>query len=278
MLRGERSGKQAAAAGGAAAAAAGEQQAQQQQQLRGKQRGNPAALTAPLGHSMLEQEASALQGQVLRERQQEGEMRHAAAAMRQQHGVEAAPAEVPDATWQHMEQQQQQHTQQQQEQQQEQWERRQQQHTAAEEGGQFNWAAYSDGPFARQQHQAAPSPPQYEPAAPVQRGPLHELRGNAPQHPRQRPGSALSDCPPEGGARYYSYPDAAAAGYAAGLADMQAEMGAAGGGLGTPGAGELAGMAAQISWQQRSLHVMHSNALFDGAAAAAAHGGRGAAQ
>jgi hypothetical protein len=254
--------------GGSGKQAVGEQQAQQQQaqqQQRGKQRGNPAA---PLGHSMLEQEASALQGQVLRERQQKGEMHHAAAAMRQQHGAEPAPAEVPDATWQQMKQQ---HAQQQ-----EQWERRQQQHTAAEEGGQFGWAAYDDGPFARQ-HQAAPSPPQYEPAAPVERGPLHELRGNAPQQQRQRPGSALSDCPPEGGARYYSYPDAAAASYAAGLAEMQAEMEAAGAGLGTPGAGVLAGMAEQVSWQQRSLHVMHSNALFDGGAAAAAHGGGGSA-
>ena len=271
MLRGGGGSKQAAATGGAAAAASADEQAAQQQQhpqLRTKQRGNPAALTAPLGHSMLEQEASALQGQVLRERQQQGEMHHAAAAMR--HQLQAAgpePAQVPAAIWQ---QQQQQYADEQQ----------QQQHTAAEEGGQYGWSAYSDGPFARQQqqHQGAPSPPHYEPAAPVERGPLHELRDNTntPQQ-RQRPGSALSDCPPEaeGGARYYSYPDAAAAGYAAGLAEMQAEMQAAGGGLGTPGAGELAGMAGQVSWQQRSLHVMHSNALFDGAAAAAAHGGGG---
>ena len=95
------------------------------------------------------------------------------------------------------------------------------------------------------------------------RAPLQEL--NQLQQQQQRPGSGLSDCPPEGSGERYAYPEVAAAGYAAGLAAAQLEEFHDGEDAEAAAGDGSSALAAQESWrwQQRRLHVMHSNALFD---------------
>jgi hypothetical protein len=197
---------------------------------------------------MRQAEAAALQAQVLQERARAPLEAPQQAAGRQQWRLEAQVAEGS--------QQQQEWTVGQQQQQQQEldqfpwlaghgWEEQQEQ--------QFEWGA-----GAVPQAVAQPAP-----QAGV-RGPLQEVHSNLPppSHHQQRqhqvrPGSAaLSDCPADVGR--YSYPDVAEAGYAAGLAAAAAE--------GAPGLAvdTAAGAASDkmTRWQQRRLHVVHSNALF----------------
>lgn len=233
-----------------------------QQPLEGqpRPRPNPAALTAPLEHSMRQQEAAAMQAQLLSEQQgqavavphdQQQPARH---RYQQQAAAEPEPVAVPAAIRQHLQQQRQGEQRQQ---------RRQTHFTAAEEAEEqlVSWPEHPAWPPQQQQQQQQLT--RQSPFESPVRGALQELPVPQQLVPRQRPASGLSDCPPEGGR--YLYPDAAAAGYAAGLAALQAE------GFGTPGL-PVAGAAGgrEESWPDRRLHVMHSNLLFDEA------GGRGA--
>jgi hypothetical protein len=281
-------------------------------------RPNPAALTAPLEHSMRQQEAAALQEQLLREqveaqqaeeaqrRQQEAERLPIPPMRQQQHeaqpfageqpldGRGAAPPEpaaAPDFNLRHMQQQQQQ-----------QWGKEagweagrrhllfiaaqepphvagaeelphllsaEEQLRLAEAEQQLRFMFAGEGEGGRQWYGApgwdAVPNPLYDAQPAAGPGPLQELVSNLPppghaQHQQAaRPGSAaLSDCPPDG-ARY-RYPELAEAGYAAGLAAAAAE--------GIPVLAAGGAMAADaltnkpVSWQQKRLHVVHSNVLF----------------
>lgn len=287
-------------------------------------RANPAALTAPLEHSMRQQEAAALQEQLLREqveaqqaqqaeeaqlRRQEAERLPILPMRQRQHEAQLAqpfageqpldgrgaappePAAEPDFNLRHTQQQQQQ-----------QWGkeagweagRRHLHFTAAQEPPhvegaeelphllsaeeqlrlaeaeqQLRFMFAGEGEGGRQWYGAtgwdAVPNPLYDAQPAAGHGPLQELVSNLPppgqaQHQQAaRPGSAaLSDCPPDG-ARY-RYPQSAEAGYAAGLAAAAAEgipVLAAGGAV---AANALVNKP--VSWQQKRLHVVHSNVLF----------------
>ena len=204
-------------------------------------RPNPAALTAPLEHSMREHEAVTLQAQLLQEQ--------AAAGMwHEQQAAEPQPAVVPAAIRQPV--QRGEHPQ---------WQPQdlpvfdvqQPQHAAHEQ--QMGWQQATAWPQQQREQQAAGLP--RSPFQSPSRGPLQEVP--LPQQARPpRPSSGLSECPasPEAGGGQYYYPDAAAAGYAAGMAELHAQ------GLGTaPGGGDA---PRQESWQLRRLHVVHSNGLY----------------
>lgn len=239
-----------------------------------RRRPNPAALTAPLEHSMRQREAAELQGRVLQEQAQ-----HL--------GEAPEPEAVPAAIRQHLQQQ---HLQPPAGQQQEgdaalPRARRQQLLTAAEEEQPMaplepdaDWGEQLMPQHQQQrQHPALPRSPfdvaKLGPAAAGRggRGPLQELHWQEQAAPVQpppqqqrapRPSSGLSE--PE--AAPYAYPDAAAAGYAAGLAALEAEalaeQAAGGAGAGAAAAATMQAMKSE-SWDLRRLHVVHSNALYE---------------
>lgn len=253
---------------------------------------NPGALTAPLGHSMREHEASALQERLLRERR--GQEEHAALP-RLDSGASSGPRRALPAMQEQQEQE-------------GRHEQRnpslglQQQLPAAEDAaGGGGWSDYTAA-WVQQQQRAQRAQRHGEQAAVVvERAPAQQQRpgsgmsdvpldgatyaaaakpGGRLDSPRrqQRPRSGLSEAPIE--AHSYLFPDAAAAGYAAGLAAAEAEGLAAAHPavevLHTPMAAPVRwhqGIDAaeglgrspspSPSWQQRDLHVV-LNSLFEG--------------
>ena len=205
-----------------------------QQAAQGQGRPNPAALTAPLEHSMRQQEAAALQEQLLREQAVGAGQRY------QQPAAEPELAAMPAAIRQPVPRGQQPQLQQ--------WQL-QQRYAAEVQPQQLGWPDAAAWHQHQQQQAGLPRSPFQSPT----RGPLQELPPQ--QQARPRPSSGLSECPasPEAGGGHYYYPEAAAAGYAAGMADLQAE------GLGLAPGGDA---AQEQSWQLRRLHVMHSNGLY----------------
>ncbi|KAL4436509.1 hypothetical protein ABPG75_003648 [Micractinium tetrahymenae] len=311
MLRGGGKSSRQSSAGAEAAAAA----VAAGGGLPPRPRPNPGALTAPLGHSMREQEAAALQGRLLRERREQEE---AAVLQRLDSAASAGPSRRPSGLRPAMQERKEQRDGQPaaQAEQQDAVPGRQQLFSAAEdaaEGG--RWSDYTAA-WVQQQAQQAQEEQQQQAQHAVHREESAAAGACWAPAQRQRPGSGLSDvpldgasyaaagpvgyaldsprrqrrpssggseAPAEGGA--YQYPDAAAAGYAAGLAAVEAEGLGPGQGpahpppeaLHTPLASPVRwhrgiGAAAEglgrspspsPSWQQRDLHVV-LNELYDG--------------
>lgn len=209
---------------------------------------DPAALTAPLEHSMRAREAAALQAQLLSE-----QLGMPVAAEQHQ---EPQPAAVPPAIRQHVQQQQYVQQQQQQYAAQQQYVQQQQRYAAAEAEEELQPQGWPGDPVWAEQWGQQPlrASPLQSPVA-AGRGPLQQVQQ---QQAQVRPGSGLS-CPASPD-RQYAYPADAAAGYAAGLAEAQAE------GLGVVGGAAAAagGPPRQESWDLRRLHVVHSNQLYQG--------------
>lgn len=216
-------------------------------------RPNPAALTAPLEHSMREKEAAALQAQLLQEQAAAGQEWHeqpaAVERWHEQQAAEPEPAAVPAAIRQPMQRGGQ-----------PQWQPQdvpaftlQQQQQHAEHAQQLGWQQPAAWPQQQQREQQLAAGLPRSPFQSPTRGPLQEVP--VPQQARPpRPSSGLSECPASPEAGLYYYPDAAAAGYAAAMAELQAQ------GLGpAPGGGDA---SRQESWQLRRLHVVHSNGLY----------------
>ncbi len=294
MLRGGGKGSKQPPAGAATAAVAA---AAAGSGLPPRPRPNPGALTAPLGHSMREHEASALQERLLRERRGQEEHavlprldsgassgpRRALPAMQEQKeqgGRHVPQLEQPDPSLG----------------------LQQPLSAAVDAAGGEGWSDYTAAWVQQQQRAQRAQRHEEQAAVVVERAPAQQQRpgsglsdvplggatyaaaakpGGRLDSPRrqQRPRSGLSEAPVE--AHSYLFPDAAAAGYAAGLAAAEAEGLAASHpavevlhtpmaapvrwhqGIDAAAEGLGRSPSPSPSWQQRDLHVV-LNSLFEG--------------